>query len=81
MNACQKKTTMAVLLAYVNQTLHMQNFIGNSYLNPLTDPKKTVFMANITFEPACRNNRHIQHAEKSGDNRLIARLLHLISLI
>ena len=28
-----------------------QYFIGNSYLKPLTDPKQTVFMANVTFEP------------------------------
>ncbi len=29
-----------------------QYFIGNSYLNPLTDPKNcAVFMANVTFEP------------------------------
>ena len=34
-----------------------QYFIGNSYLNPLTDPKNcAVFMANVTFEPGCRNN-------------------------
>lgn len=46
-------------------------FIGNSYLNPLTDPKKTVFMANVTFEPACRNNWHIHHAEKGGGQILI----------
>ena len=26
-------------------------FTGNSYLNPLTDPGRTVFMANVTFEP------------------------------
>ena len=39
-----------------------QYFIGNSYLNPLTDPKNcAVFMANVTFEPGCRNNWHIHH--------------------
>ncbi len=33
-----------------------QYFIGNSYLNPLTNPKETaVFLANVTFEPGCRN--------------------------
>lgn len=32
-----------------------QYFIGNSYLNPLTDLKNcAVFMANVTFEPGCR---------------------------
>ncbi|WP_413854106.1 carboxymuconolactone decarboxylase family protein [Candidatus Ruminimicrobium bovinum] len=34
-------------------------FIGQSYLNILT--KEQVFTANVTFEPACRNNWHIHH--------------------
>ena len=41
-------------------------FTGNSYLNPLTDPGRTVFMANVTFEPGCRNHWHIHLAEKGG---------------
>ena len=49
-----------------------QYFIGNSYLNPLTDPKNcAVFMANVTFEPGCRNNWHIHHAAKGGGQLLI----------
>lgn len=49
-----------------------QYFIGNSYLNPLTDPKNcAVFMANVTFEPGCRNNWHIHHATKGGGQTLI----------
>lgn len=35
-------------------------FSGASYLNPLTEAGKTVFLANVTFEPSCRNNRHIE---------------------
>ena len=46
-------------------------FIGKSYLNPLTDPNKTVFLANVTFEPGCRNNWHIHHATKGGGQILI----------
>lgn len=46
-------------------------FVGKSYLNPLTDPKKTVFMANVTFEPGCRNNWHIHHADKGGGQVLL----------
>jgi len=46
-------------------------FIGNSYLNPLTDPKETIFMANVTFEPGCRNNWHIHHAKEGGGQILI----------
>ena len=49
-----------------------QYLIGNSYLNPLTDPKNcAVFMANVTFEPGCRNNWHIHHAAKGGGQLLI----------
>ena len=46
-------------------------FIGNSYLNPLTEPGKTLFLANVTFEPGCRNNWHIHHATKGGGHILI----------
>lgn len=47
-------------------------FIGNSYLNPLTDSEKTsLFLANVTFEPGCRNNWHIHHAKKGGGQILI----------
>lgn len=50
---------------------YAKSFIGNSYLNPLTDPKKTVFLANITFEPGCRNNWHIHKSTKGGCQILI----------
>ncbi len=51
---------------------YAQYFIGNSYLNPLTDPKETsVFLANVTFEPGCRNNWHIHHAKSGGGQLLI----------
>lgn len=47
-------------------------FVGNSFLNPLTNPKKTaVFLANVTFEPGCRNNWHIHHAKTGGGQLLI----------
>ncbi|MCM1052806.1 MAG: cupin domain-containing protein [Ruminococcus sp.] len=47
-------------------------FIGNSYLNPLNNPKDcNVFLANVTFEPGCRNNWHIHHATKGGGQILI----------
>ncbi len=52
-------------------TAFAQYFIGNSYLNPLTDPKKTTFLANVTFEPGCRNNWHIHHAKNGGGQILI----------
>lgn len=47
-------------------------FVGNSFLNPLTNPKETaVFLANVTFEPSCRNNWHIHHAKTGGGQLLI----------
>lgn len=46
-------------------------FTGKSYLKPLTDPAETVFIANVTFEPGCRNNWHIHHAKTGGGQLLI----------
>ena len=47
-------------------------FIGNSFLNPLTDPQQcAVFLANVTFEPGCRNNWHIHHAKSGGGQILV----------
>ncbi len=45
-------------------------FVGQSYLNPLTDPKQTILVANVTFEPGCRNNWHI-HKAKTGGGQLL----------
>lgn len=52
-------------------TAYAQYFIGNSFLNPLTDPKGGLFAANVTFEPGCRNNWHIHHAKTGGGQILI----------
>lgn len=47
-------------------------FVGNSFLNPLTEiGSSSVFLANVTFEPGCRNNWHIHHATKGGGQILI----------
>ena len=46
-------------------------FIGKSYLKPLTNPNETIFLANVTFEPSCRNNWHIHHSTKGGGQILI----------
>ena len=49
-----------------------QYFIGDSFLNPLTDFTKGQFpLFNVTFEPGCRNNWHIHHADKGGGQILI----------
>lgn len=47
-------------------------FVGQSYLNPLTSLDETsLFLANVTFEPGCRNNWHIHHASTGGGQILI----------
>lgn len=51
-------------------TAFSQYFTGNSYLKPLAKAE-TVFLANVTFEPGCRNNWHIHKAEKGGGQILI----------
>ena len=53
-------------------TAYAQYFVGNSYLNPLTDPQVTALhLSNVTFEPGCSNNWHIHHATKGGGQLLI----------
>lgn len=47
-------------------------FIGKSYLKPLTKVGDCpVFLANVTFEPRCRNNWHIHKAKNGGGQILI----------
>ena len=49
-----------------------QYFIGESFLNPLTDFQNGEFpLFNVTFEPGCRNNWHIHPADKGGGQILI----------
>ena len=48
-----------------------QYFVGQSYLNPLTGPDAYLPIHNVTFEPGCRNNWHIHHADKGGGQVLI----------
>ena len=52
-------------------TAYVKFFIGQSFLNPLTDPKTGLFLANVTFEPGCRNNWHIHHADQGGGQILL----------
>ena len=52
-------------------TAYARYFSGQSYLNPLTKPESGLFLANVTFEPGCRNNWHIHHADKGGGQTLL----------
>lgn len=44
-------------------------FIGKSYLAPVSTSQVGIF--NVTFEPKCRNNWHIHHADKGGGQILV----------
>lgn len=46
-----------------------QYFVGQSYLNMLSTQQ--VGIGNVTFEPGCRNNWHIHHANKGGGQILL----------
>ena len=48
---------------------YAQYFDGQSYLSILS--KEQVVIANVTFEPGCRNHWHIHHASKGGGQILI----------
>ena len=46
-----------------------QYFVGTSYLSMLS--LEQVVIGNVTFEPACRNNWHIHHADQGGGQILL----------
>ena len=50
-------------------TAYSKYFIGQSYLSMLSTEQ--VVVANVTFEPSCRNNWHIHKANKGGGQILI----------
>lgn len=50
-------------------TAYAQYFTGNSYLARISSEQ--VPIANVTFEPRCRNNWHIHKAAKGGGQMLV----------
>lgn len=48
---------------------YAQYFSGQSYLASISSIQ--VSIANVTFEPGCRNNWHIHHADQGGGQILI----------
>lgn len=46
-----------------------QYFIGQSYIAPVSTEQVGIF--NVTFEPGCRNNWHVHHADKGGGQILV----------
>ena len=52
-------------------TAYAKYFIGDSYLHPLTKPGDPIGMANVTFDPGCRNNWHIHHGSNGGGDQIL----------
>ncbi|HJA98046.1 MAG TPA: carboxymuconolactone decarboxylase family protein [Candidatus Alistipes avicola] len=50
-------------------TAYAEYFVGQSYLAPISCEQVNV--ANVTFEPGCRNNWHIHKATRGGGQVLI----------
>lgn len=50
-------------------TEYARYFVGNSYVAVISEDQVSV--ANVTFEPGCRNNWHIHRAAKGGGQMLI----------
>jgi alkylhydroperoxidase/carboxymuconolactone decarboxylase family protein YurZ/quercetin dioxygenase-like cupin family protein len=50
-------------------TAYARYFTGRSYLHKLTLDQVPAF--GVTFEPACRNNWHVHHAETGGGQVLV----------
>lgn len=50
-------------------TAYAKFFVGQSYLNILST--EGVFIANVTFEPRCRNNWHRHQADEGGGQILL----------
>ena len=44
-------------------------FIGQSFIAPVSTEQVGIF--NVTFEPGCRNNWHVHHADQGGGQILV----------
>lgn len=60
---------MSVFQTGASNDAYAQYFIGQSYLHMLSTEQ--VVIGNVTFEPKCRNNWHIHHADKGGGQILL----------
>lgn len=75
---CDEEKTEDAMTAYERSILfpvgqsndaYAKFFSGQSYLAPLSTEQVGIF--NVTFEPKCRNNWHIHHADKGGGQILV----------
>jgi len=51
---------------------YQKYFTGKSYLKMLTSKDNGIAVANVTFEPGCRNHWHIHAAKEGGGQLLLA---------
>lgn len=71
MKACEFNKNNVFGLGDPNDA-YAKYFIGNSFLNPLARIEEIgLSLANVTFEPGCRNNWHIHESSKGGGQILI----------
>ena len=68
LNMKEEKNLSAFPIGEKNDA-YAQYFDGQSYLALLS--KEQVVIANVTFEPGCRNHWHIHHAESGGGQILV----------
>lgn len=64
-----EKEKLSAFAAGGENSAYAKYFIGTSYLNMLSTEQ--VIIGNVTFEPRCRNNWHIHHAQKGGGQILL----------
>jgi len=64
-----KPTEMSVFPIGNTNDMFAKYFIGQSYLNMLSTEQ--VVIGNVTFEPKCRNNWHVHHADHGGGQMLL----------
>lgn len=67
MNGLKDFETLTVFPTGAKNKAYECYFVGKSYLSMLSD--RLVGIANVTFEPSCRNNWHIHH--KGGQILLV----------
>ena len=67
-------TDLSVFPVGESNDAYAKYFIGQSYLNMLSTEQ--VAIGNVTFEPRCRNNWHIHHAEKGDVVNIPANVKH-----
>ena len=64
-----KKPEIDPIFALGEENPFGQYFVGQTYLKMLCT--EGVGIGNVTFEPGCRNNWHIHHAQKGGGQILL----------